>query len=62
MPAKNLERLPGGDPLRVDASSWAGARASGAAGLDHGLLTGASVIVDALLGTGFRGEVRERVG
>ncbi len=57
----SFERLPGGDPLRVDASSWAGPPASGAPALDHDLLSGTSVIVDALLGTGFRGEVREEL-
>jgi len=39
----NLERLPGEPPLPFDA----------------GMLEGSSVVVDALLGTGFSGEVRE---
>jgi NAD(P)H-hydrate epimerase len=44
----NLERLPGDEPVALEASANA--------------LAGASVIVDALLGTGFAGEPRGAVG
>jgi hydroxyethylthiazole kinase-like uncharacterized protein yjeF len=61
----NLERLPGDRPVQLDGSAWgdtgadAGARA--AAG-ESDPFDGASVLVDALLGTGFQGEPRGAVG
>ena len=57
----NLQRLPGDAPLRLDASPWdrdppGGDRAPGS---EHtAALTGASLVVDAILGTGFQGEPR----
>jgi hydroxyethylthiazole kinase-like uncharacterized protein yjeF len=54
----NLERLPGGAPVRLDGSAW-----SEPEGGDGGEVLGAGVlVVDALLGTGFQGEPHGAVG
>jgi hydroxyethylthiazole kinase-like uncharacterized protein yjeF len=55
----NFERLPGGAPLRIDGHIWDDPPANEGGAIDRDLLTRATVIVDALLGTGFQGEVRE---
>lgn len=55
----NLGRMPGAVPLRIDGSSWDGPPSNGAAEIDGDLLARSTVIVDALLGTGFHGQVRE---
>ena len=55
----NLERLPGAGPVRLDGSAWS---AEGSAHSEGNPLSGAAVIVDALLGTGFEGEPRGTVG
>src|SRR5664279_4342982 len=52
----NLQRLPGQPPVRLDGSPWSGGERAGADPLGAG-----AVIVDALLGTGFRGEPRGTV-
>ena len=64
----NLDRLPGAPPVRLDGTAWEDASAEGdrsggaqpegarSARAGAGAVTGAAVIVDALLGTGFRGE------
>jgi ADP-dependent NAD(P)H-hydrate dehydratase / NAD(P)H-hydrate epimerase len=55
----NLERLPGPLPVRLDGSSWpTPASAEAAAEGGRVALGASSVIVDALLGTGFEGEPR----
>ena len=52
----HLEKLPGAAPVHLDGTSWR----SGASGHDGGLaaLASGTVLVDALLGTGFEGEPR----
>jgi hydroxyethylthiazole kinase-like uncharacterized protein yjeF len=58
----NLERLPGEGPLRLDGSSWGESDDGGERDtIDRALLDGAQVLVDALLGTGFQGELRDGV-
>ncbi|MGH2863876.1 MAG: NAD(P)H-hydrate epimerase, partial [Solirubrobacteraceae bacterium] len=61
----NLERLHGPAPVRLDGSPWSGRQApgEGAARPDAGneALGRATVVVDALLGTGFQGEPRGAV-
>jgi hydroxyethylthiazole kinase-like uncharacterized protein yjeF len=60
----NLERLPGPSPLRLDGTPWssqAHPTSSSETVEDSDVLTGAAVIVDALLGTGFQGEPRGAV-
>jgi NAD(P)H-hydrate epimerase len=58
----NLEALPGDPPVRLDGSSWEAGGARAAVSSGAGALEGAQVLVDALLGTGFRGEARGEVG
>jgi len=60
----NLERLPGDAPLDLDGVPWTehGERPLAAPGDAPGaLLAGSSLVVDALLGTGFQGEPRGEV-
>jgi NAD(P)H-hydrate epimerase len=57
----NLERLPGEGPVRLDGASWAGEQQPPVSDSSTGALAGASVVVDALLGTGFQGEPRGEV-
>lgn len=60
----NLERLSGQGPVRLDGSDWARAQSAGADGEGggaSGALSACAVLVDALLGTGFRGEPRGAV-
>jgi NAD(P)H-hydrate epimerase len=57
----NLERLPGDPPVRLDGSSWGQRDLSGAPPPGAGALENAQVLVDALLGTGFKGEARGEV-
>jgi NAD(P)H-hydrate epimerase len=54
----NLERLPGDPPVRLDGSSWREREARATASFGAGALGAARVLVDALLGTGFKGEAR----
>lgn len=51
---ENLKRLPGDGPVRLDGSRWDGENGGGGEGAPA--LHGRAAIVDALLGTGFRGE------
>jgi ADP-dependent NAD(P)H-hydrate dehydratase / NAD(P)H-hydrate epimerase len=57
----NLERLPGEGPLRPDGSSWT-AKPSKRPAEPYELLGRCAAAVDALLGTGFSGEVRGETG
>jgi hydroxyethylthiazole kinase-like uncharacterized protein yjeF len=61
----SLERLRGPGPVRLDGSPWShpgGAQAGSAQWhADGDALAGATVVVDALLGTGFQGEPRGAV-
>jgi hydroxyethylthiazole kinase-like uncharacterized protein yjeF len=57
----NLERLGGTGPVRLDGSPWSRQQGLQAGGTQTGageVLSSASVVVDALLGTGFQGEPR----
>ena len=61
-----LERLRGPAPVRLDGSPWSqpqGAEEAGSAqpGAGGDVLAGATVVLDALLGTGFQGEPRGAV-
>jgi hydroxyethylthiazole kinase-like uncharacterized protein yjeF len=55
----NLERLPGDPPVRLDGTPWEGERRDVSSA--SSALSGARVVVDALLGTGFQGEPRGEV-
>ncbi len=60
----NLDRLPGNGPVQLTGSAWAGVREDrGAVGAapQADPFEGATVLVDALLGTGFQGEPRGAV-
>ena len=54
----NLERLPGKGPMRTDGATWDEPAQDGPGSVDHALLARSAVLVDALLGTGFQGELR----
>jgi hydroxyethylthiazole kinase-like uncharacterized protein yjeF len=58
---RNLERLPGDRPVQLDGSDWSGVREDrGAvrAAQEADPFAGATVLLDALLGTGFQGDPR----
>jgi len=59
----NLERLPGPAPVDLDGVPWSEheERPRGTAPGPEELLSGAALVVDALLGTGFQGEPRGEV-
>jgi hydroxyethylthiazole kinase-like uncharacterized protein yjeF len=61
----NLERLRGPGPVRLDGSPWSQLRGTEAGSsqpdADSDVFAGATVVVDALLGTGFQGEPRGAV-
>jgi NAD(P)H-hydrate epimerase len=63
--AKNMARLPGRPPLRLEGSAWASEDARGVPDASAeslgSFVAGGAVIVDALLGTGFEGEPRGAV-
>jgi ADP-dependent NAD(P)H-hydrate dehydratase / NAD(P)H-hydrate epimerase len=61
----NLERLPGDQPVQLNGSAWAGAptdRGAVDAAGQADPFAGATVLVDALLGTGFQGQPHGAVG
>jgi hydroxyethylthiazole kinase-like uncharacterized protein yjeF len=55
----NLERLPGERPVRLDGTPWAGEEKDVISG--SSALAGAGAVVDALLGTGSKGEPHGRL-
>jgi ADP-dependent NAD(P)H-hydrate dehydratase / NAD(P)H-hydrate epimerase len=58
----NFERLPGMGPLRLDGFPWNESVEGGNPDtIDRVLLERAEVLVDALLGTGFQGQLRGRI-